>query len=404
MLSAQRWLKWLAVFGSCTLVGLLFAGQWYVGYTANGYPVTWLQVSTWALTEWWLWALLAPFILWCAHRFYIDRDNRTRTIPIHIAIGLGFSFIHIVLHAAVEQWTTWAQDEPMKYAGPVYTLLLDRLHLNIVLAQFLFGWGTSFYYLLTKKFHLNLLTYFVIVGISHALEYHRRYQEREKLAAQLEAQLSRAQLQALKMQLHPHFLFNTLNTISALIHRDPRAADQMVARLGDLLRLTLEHHGVEEVPLKEELEFLEKYLEIEQTRFHDRLSVRMEIDPASLDALLPSLLLQPLVENAIRHGISARPGAGHIEIRARRENGMLQLSVRDDGTGLPADWQTCGQVGVGLANTRARLAQHYGARHTFTLANVAGGGLEVAIAIPFSTADDALEPSAPARGPLFGER
>ena len=130
----------------------------------------------------------------------------------------------------------------------------------------------------------------------------------------------------------------------------------------------------------------------------------MEIDPASLDALLPSLLLQPLVENAIRHGISARPGAGQIEISARRENGTLQLAVRDNGTGLPADWETCGQLGVGLANTRARLAQLYGARHTFELANMPGGGLEVAIAIPFSTSDDAAHASDAARGPLFGER
>ncbi|HEX8180843.1 MAG TPA: histidine kinase [Pyrinomonadaceae bacterium] len=362
-MTARRWLSWLSIFGCFTLVGLMFAGQWYVGYTANGYPVTWLQVSTWALTEWWLWALLSPCILWCAARFYIDRQNRRRTIPIHVALGLGFSFIHIILHAAAEQWTTWAwaPDEQMSFTS-------------------------SLYHLSTKKFHINLLTYFVIVGVSHAVEYYRRYQERATLAAQLEAQLSRAQLHALKMQLHPHFLFNTLNTISALIHRDPRAADRMVARLGDLLRLTLDNHGVEEVPLKEELEFLEKYLEIEQTRFHDRLSVRMEIDPESLDARLPNLLLQPLVENAIRHGISARPGAGHIEIYARRSDGVLLLAVRDDGTGLPADWQTCGQIGVGLTNTRARLAQHYGASHSFTLANVPGGGLEVAIVIPFRPA------------------
>ena len=338
----------------------MFAGQWYVGYTANGYPISWLLVLTWALTEWWLWALLAPFILWCARRFYIDRANRGRTIPIHLGLGLGFSFVHIVLHAAAEQWTTWAW-EPGEHIT----------------------FASSLYHLSTKKFHLNLLTYFVIVGVSHALEYYRRYQERERLAAQLEAQLSRAQLQALKMQLHPHFLFNTLNTISALIHRDPRAADRMVARLGDLLRLTLDNHGVEEVSLKEEIEFLEKYLEIEQTRFHDRLSVRLEVAPDSLDARLPTLLLQPLVENAIKHGISARPGAGHIEIHAHRENGSLLLAVRDDGTGLPADWEACASLGVGLANTRARLAQLYGARHTFTLANVPGGGLEVAITIPF---------------------
>ena len=365
MLSARRWLTWLSIFGCFTLVGLMFAGQWYVGYTANGYPITWTQVLTWGLTEWELWALLAPFILVLTRRFYIDRQNRYRTVPVHIALGLGFSFVHIVLHAAAEQWTTWAwgPDEQMTFS-------------------------TSLYHLLTKKFHINLLTYFVIVGVSHAVEYYRRYQERERTTAQLEAQLSRAALHALKMQLHPHFLFNTLNTISALIHRDPRAADRMVARLGDLLRLTLDGQGVEEVPLKEELEFLEKYLEIEQTRFHDRLSIELEIDPASLDARLPNLLLQPLVENAIRHGISARPGAGRIEIRARRENGALLLAVRDDGLGLPADWQTSTSFGVGLANTRARLAQLYGAHHTFTLANMPGGGLEVAIAIPFSTAPE----------------
>ena len=388
MLSVRRLVSWLFILGCFTLVGLMFAGQWYVGYTANGYPVTWLQVLTWALTEWELWALLAPFILLCARRFYIDRQNRTFTIPVHVALGLAFSFVHIVLHAAAEQFTTWAQDKQMEYAGPFYDYLIGSLHLNVWLAQFIYGFGQSFYYLSTKKFHINLLTYFVIVGVSHAIEYYRRYQERETLTAQLEAQLSRAQLHALKMQLHPHFLFNTLNTISALIHRDPRAADRMVARLGDLLRLTLDGQGIEEVPLKEELEFLGKYLEIEQTRFHDRLSVEMEIDPASLDARMPNLLLQPLVENAIRHGISARPGAGRIEIRARRENGTLLLAVRDDGTGLPADWQVSEQLGVGLANTRARLAQLYGARHTFTLANVPGGGLEVAIAIPFSTAPE----------------
>ncbi len=365
MLSARRWLGWLSIFGCFTLVGLMFAGQWYVGYRANGYPVTWLQVLTWALTEWELWALLTPFILLLARRFYIDRQNRRHTIPIHLALGLGFSFIHIVLHAAAEQQTTWAWS--------------PNEHMNFT---------ASIYYLATKKFHLNLLTYFIIVGVSHAVEYYRRYQERERTAALLEAQLSRAQLQALKMQLHPHFLFNTLNTISALIHRDPRAADRMVARLGDLLRLTLDNHGVEEVTLKEELEFLAKYLEIERTRFHDRLSVRMEIEPESLDARLPNLLLQPLVENAIKHGISARPGAGHIEISARREQGMLLLSVRDDGTGLPPDWLTCGQAGVGLTNTRARLAQLYGARHTFTLTNINGGGLAVAIAIPFHALPD----------------
>lgn len=381
MLTARRWLKWLAIFGCFTLVGLLFAGQWYVGYTANGYPVTWTQVLTWALTEWEIWALLSPLILLVARHCYLDRQNWRRNVALLLLFGIGFSFSQLVMQAAAEQWTTWAAEpgEHMTFAS-------------------------SFYHLLTKKLHLNLLTYFVIVGVSNAIEYYRRYQERERLTAQLEAQLSRAQLHALKMQLHPHFLFNTLNTISALIHRDPRAADRMVARLGDLLRLTLDNHGVEEVPLKEELDFLTKYLEIEQTRFHDRLSVRLNIEPDSLDARLPNLLLQPLVENAIKHGISARPGAGRIEISAYRENGTLLLCVRDDGTGLAADWQSRGQLGVGLANTRARLAQLYGARHEFHLANVAGGGCEVSIAIPFRKADALALSDAPPPGPLFGER
>jgi LytS/YehU family sensor histidine kinase len=247
----------------------------------------------------------------------------------------------------------------------------------------------SAWYYLTKKFHMAFLTYWVVTGVSHAFEFYRRSRQSELRASRLEAQLSRAELHALKMQLHPHFLFNTLNTISALVHRDPRQADRMVARLGDLLRLTLDNQGVEEVSLKEELEFLQKYLEIEQTRFHDRLTVELDVDPASLDARLPNLLLQPLVENAIKHGVSARPGAGRIEISARRENGTLNLRVRDDGNGLPAySKPDCSRSGVGLANTRARLVQLYGPAQRFELANAEGGGCEVTISIPYH-ADDA---------------
>ncbi len=356
----RRALKWLLIFACWTLVGLLFASQWYFGNNANGYPTTWANAVTWALTEYWVWAALTPLILFAGRPFFIDRERWRPGVTAHLLLGLLFASAFLLLYAAAEQFTTWAHHpgKPMSFA-------------------------TSAWYGFTKKFHMALLIYWVITGVSHAFEFYRRSRRSELRAAQLEAQLSRAQLHALKMQLHPHFLFNTLNTISALVHRDPRAADRMVARLGDLLRLTLDNQGVEEVSLKEELEFLQKYLEIEQTRFHDRLTVEVDVDPASLDARLPNLLLQPLVENAIKHGVSSRPGAGRIEISARREDGTLNLRVRDDGNGLPAySKPDCSRSGVGLANTRARLQQLYGGNYRFELSNAAGGGAVVTLEIP----------------------
>ena len=168
------------------------------------------------------------------------------------------------------------------------------------------------------------------------------------------------------------------------MHRDTKAADRMVARLGDLLRLALETQGTQEVTLKQELEFLEKYLDIERMRFHDRLTINMDVDPQSLDARLPNMILQPLVENAIKHGIAARPGAGTIDINIKRDDGKLRVSIRDDGTGLPAGWQTAGvREGVGLQNTRQRLEQLYNGEHRFELRDIAGGGVEAEMTIPY---------------------
>jgi two-component system, LytTR family, sensor kinase len=182
------------------------------------------------------------------------------------------------------------------------------------------------------------------------------------------------------MQLHPHFLFNTLNSIATLIHKDPDAADQMTARLSDLLRLTLENMGVQEVPLAQELEFLERYLEIERTRFSDRLVVRVEVAPETLDASTPYLIL-PLVENAIRHGIAARSSPGCVIVRAVRDGGMLVLEVKDDGPGIRS--AAASNNGIGISSTRARLEKLYGDAHTFELSNAAEGGLAVKLAFPF---------------------
>ena len=232
------------------------------------------------------------------------------------------------------------------------------------------------------NFHMNLLTYWVILGVGSLREYYRKYRDRELRNAQLEAQLTQAQLQALKMQLHPHFLFNTLNTISSLMHKNVQDADRVLARLGDLLRASLRNSGVHEVPLREELEFLRRYLEIEQMRFGDRLKVHIRVDPDLLDLKVPSFILQPLVENSIRYAVGSRNSGGLIEITGGRQNERLSLSVRDDGPGLSLEQAAAGSEGVGLQNTRARLQQLYGDRHEFVLRNNPRQGVHVSIVIP----------------------
>jgi LytS/YehU family sensor histidine kinase len=199
-----------------------------------------------------------------------------------------------------------------------------------------FDFRELFGYLLPKTFHFGVFTYWVLAGACLGLDVYRRYREREVIASALEAQLARAQLSALRAQLHPHFLFNALNTISALIPRDPSAADRMIERLGELLRQSLEAEGAAEVPLEEELRFLDGYLEIERARFRDRLAVTTRVDRGTMRARVPSLILQPLVENAIRHGVAPRAAPGSVEIRAEHEDGVLRLVVKDDGPGEPA--------------------------------------------------------------------
>jgi LytS/YehU family sensor histidine kinase len=221
-----------------------------------------------------------------------------------------------------------------------------------------------------------------VVFVGHLVHYSRESRTKDLKASQLEGQLAQAQLQVLRMQLHPHFLFNTLHTISALMHKDLKAADRMLALLGDLLRDSLEKVGAQVVPLKQELEFLDRYLEIEKTRFRDRLSVQMAVEPETLDAEVPNLILQPLVENAIRHGIARRAEGGRLEIHAQSQDHMLVLRVRDDGPGLPSDTEMAARGGVGLANSQARLEQLYGAAHRFELRNRTDGGLEVTLALP----------------------
>ncbi|QSQ28549.1 histidine kinase [Pyxidicoccus parkwayensis] len=248
------------------------------------------------------------------------------------------------------------------------------------------GWPaawTYFTYMLSKTTDFDLLMYLSMVGLDAALRYSRQVREEAVRASQLEAQLAQAQLQLLRSQLRPHFLFNTLHAISALMHSDVDAADRMVGQLSELLRASLERDGRQEVPLSEELELLAPYLDIERTRFSDRLQVEVDVAPEVRDALVPPLLLQPLVENAIRHGIAPRRGPGRVWVRAALSGERLAVEVRDDGVGPPSSGVEALREGIGLGSTRARLERLYGNAHALTLEANAPRGFAVSLSLPY---------------------
>jgi LytS/YehU family sensor histidine kinase len=232
----------------------------------------------------------------------------------------------------------------------------------------------------------NVVAYAVVALAWHAATYSSDLRERELRAAQLESELTRSRLQLLKSQLQPHFLFNTLNTVSGLMRDDVRGARVMLSRLAELLRTALDRFDAQEVPLSEELELVQQYLDIQAVRFGDRLTVRLDVDDAAADALVPSFLLQPVVENAIRHGVEAQTERGEIAIAARvggtAERERLLIEVRDNGPGLRGGAPRGDRAGVGLENTRARLRQLYGDAQRLTLADAPGGGTSVVIELP----------------------
>ncbi len=252
-------------------------------------------------------------------------------------------------------------------------------------------------------FPLSVLVFVGLVAAFHALTYYRSARERELVASRLETQLATAHLQLLKMQLQPHFLFNTLHSISALMHEDVEAADGMIAKLSELLRLTVDNGGDHEVPMRQEMAFIERYLDIEQMRFADRLTVDVDVDPATYDALVPSMILQPLVENAIHHGIATRAGAGRLRIACSASNGWLRLIVSDNGPGIPDDGRGL-REGTGLSNTRARLAQLYGDEFRLELRPGVAGGLQATLAVPLRTSVQDGRAGESGRGPTTGHR
>jgi two-component system LytT family sensor kinase len=365
---ARYVVSWLAIFGICTLFLLLnSATVWYslrAGFWPNAQPVRWRMLLLEQLIVWYPVALLAPACLWLAARFRLERERWLQMLAVHLAFNLVFHVCLVLISLPLAQ---------LILREPIFSLrFLQSLHQRLI-----------------GRLPVDVIIYWMIVGAGYAFEYYRRFREQqlqaarlELLATQLETQLAQAQLQTLKMQLHPHFLFNTLHAISALMDDDVKGARRMIARLSELLRLTLESVGQQEVSLRQELEALERYLEIEQIRFQDRLTVRLAVAPETLDASVPNLVLQPIVENAIRHGIAPRSSAGRIEIRAERRDGMIELHVIDDGPGLQWGDEEF-KEGIGLANTRARLRQLYGDDHRIEIKDADGGGLAVKLSIPF---------------------
>lgn len=353
-------LKWALILGGWTLFGLFFTSQNYITQAHYRGSVQWKRIFiVWMLCAY-SWAALTPAMLWLARRFPFEKGSRLRAFLIHFAASAFFSVFALVIFTSFRSLLLATEEgEP----SPIVSLR------NLVIAEF----------------HAGLLIYWTVIGIGHALDYYRRYRDRELQASKLETRLTQARLDALKMQLHPHFLFNTLNSISVLMRKDVDAADRMLVQLSNLLRIALSKTMPHEIPLKQELEFLGKYLEIEKTRFRDHLRVTVDIDPSTLDSLVPHLILQPLVENAIRHGIREREAEGLIEIRASRSNGTVQLQVRDNGPGLPPDFSEAILEGVGISNTRARIEHLYGPAGSFHLRNADDGGLIATAAIPFHT-------------------
>ena len=360
------------IFGIATLLGCFSAFQAYQFVRFFSEKATSFAILLGLnLGYWYAWALLAPVVLFLARRFPFDRERWWRSLPVHLAAILVLTFAHVAMAEGVRFGMAQGGSDVWMKNTTWWTQVTRTYFLN-------FDW--------------EMMTYWAIIGFWHASAYYRVAQDRALKASRLETRLAEAQLQALQRQLHPHFLFNTLNAISALMHRDVEAADQMLARLSDLLRIALDQRGAQEVALKDELEFLEKYLEIEQTRFGDRLVVRYDVEAETLDAQVPNLILQPLVENSVRHAVAVRVEPGLIEIRARRVGTNLELTVRDNGPGLAKSPAThAGKKGVGLANTRSRLEHLYGASQQLSLEEPPGGGLVVTVMLPFRDETDVAE-------------
>jgi len=360
----QRTLRlYAASFLVWTVLGLFMFSQGLVQKVVANDPTPWWHHLTSWMVGVWLWFLVTPGVLWVGRRLPIERERWVRRTAIHLALSATVSLVQLVVEAAI-------------------------LHSLRLFPTLMPTFAATLAFLLIVGFHQGILTYWSLLAIQYGYGWYGRYEERKQAAmrlelrsSQLESQLAQAHLSALKMQLQPHFLFNTLNAIMVLVRQQKgREAEEMLGRLSDLLRCVLDDVEAQEIPLRRELEYLQLYLGIEQVRFQDRLRVEIAAGPEVLDAAVPQMVLQPIVENAIRHGIGRSSSAGRLRISACHVNGMLEMKVQDDGPGLAPGSQ--GQTrGIGLANTRARLKELYGDAAGLSIENEAQGGVVATVVL-----------------------
>ena len=356
----KRWGRvWFVGFVSWTLLAFLSAAGEHVYMASMGTPISWSQLLAWNISVSFVWSLLTPLVYELSRRYSFDRASWKLSLPIHIIASVIITFIGAVALALVSPYVTWTKEPSAPFLAHV----------------------------LSRTF-MDLQRYWYVLFITQAIGFYGKYQERQLLSSQLEAQLAQARLEVLKIQLEPHFLFNTLNSIAALARHDGEAAEHMTLQLADLLRLSLDGVGVQEVPLRQELAFLQKYIDIQQVRFHDRLRVETDIGPGTEDTLVPNLILHPRVENAIRHGIGPRRAPGLIRISTWRAHDDVWMDIRDDGVGFRRGRGIVPHEGVGLRNTRGRLRQLYNGDHAMVLEDAPGGGCTVKIRVPYRTSGE----------------
>ena len=338
------WFAWALAGLAWLILSVIFAPEVYLYFQARGEPISWLRAFQLTLSNSAVAAFFAPLIVWLARRFPIEKGRWKTSLLVHIPASIAFAYAHTGVYVLV------------CYASK--TVARDLL----------------------QRFHPNLLTYWAIVAATTAYLYFGRYRERER-------QLARLQTQLLRAQLRPHFLFNTLNTVSAMIHEDVEAADRMLGHLSEVLRLTLDSLGHHEVPLRAEIELVDRYLEIDRMRFDGGIELSVEASRDTLDALVPSMLLQPLVENSVRHGFEDRSSIGTVTIRARRGGEVLLVEVEDNGRGLPETNQPVGE-GIGLSATRRRLEQMYPGRGELTIGPSPAVGALARVTLPWRDSRD----------------
>jgi sensor histidine kinase YesM len=355
----NNYVKWGLIFGAWAFIAIVFTIKHSISAASFGKEFSFINSIITQSVSCLGWVILTPLIIWTVERFLPEGKHSYRKLTLLILSGIGIVLLQTAYQAIV---------------------------LPIFMPSYKFVGSTfweSYRDMFISNWLLSAALYIMTLGLILIATFYKKYQKRELLSTRLEANLSRTRLQLLKMQLHPHFLFNTHNAISELIHNDPNTAEKMLTTLSDLLRISLDKLEIEEVPLQQELEFVEKYIQIEQMRFQERLKFKMNIDPETLDAIVPNMVLQPLIENAVKHGITPLAQGGTIELSCYRKGNQLYLRVSDDGVGLPEKNGKFVVKGIGLSNTKARLLHLYKDEQSFEINPNNEKGFTVLLKIPF---------------------